>query len=92
MPLVPASAAALVEALLLVRAEDRSARLLPAVERDPGLALWAFCRASLDGERELSSAAALAGWLAESAVDLLNSLQAKEPPDESRRSEECCPD
>ena len=86
LPLAPASAAAIVETLLLLRADDRSARLAQAIERDPSLALWAFCRESLDGARELNSAAALAGWLAASAIDVLDGVQAEEPPDESHRS------
>jgi hypothetical protein len=52
--LAPASAAVIVEVVLIDRAEDRSAHLQYAVERDPGLALWAFCRASLDGVLQTS--------------------------------------
>jgi signal transduction histidine kinase len=86
LPLAPASAEALIEVLLMDRAEDRSARLVLAVEGDPGLALWAFCRASLDGARNVDSAAALADWLAESAVDRLDGLQAGDLPNDAHRS------
>ena len=83
LPLAPASAEAIVEGLLLGRTEDCSARLAQAIERDPGLALWAFCRASLDGERKLDSAAALADWLAESILDRIDGIQPAEPAGEA---------
>ena len=86
LPLAPASAEALVEVLLLDRVEDRTARLAQAIERDPGLALWAYCLASLDGVRDLHKAAELADWLAESAIELLDGLQADRAADETYRS------
>ena len=75
LPLAQAAAEALVEILLSDRMEDCSARLAQAVECDPGLALWAFCRAALDGVQSLDSAAALADWLAESVLDRIDGIQ-----------------
>ena len=79
LPLASASAEVIVEVLLLDRVEDRSARLAPAIERDPGLALWAFCRASLDGVRKFDSVTALAEWLAEFIFDWFDGAQPVEP-------------
>ncbi|HUY87924.1 MAG TPA: HAMP domain-containing sensor histidine kinase [Pirellulales bacterium] len=86
LPLAPHSSAALVNVLALGRNEQALASFTSAIERDPGLAFWAFCRASLAAVRELYTAAALAGWLAESAVDLLDGLQTEEPSDETPHS------
>lgn len=86
LPLAPASAAALMENLLSDSAEDQSVRWAQAIKRDAGLALWSFCRASLAGARQVNSAAALAAWLAESPLDLLDGLQAEYGADETPHS------
>lgn len=86
LPLAPESASALVDALALGPDEQALAGLAGAIERDPGLALWAFCRPPPAEAPEPRTAAALARWLAESAVDLLEGLQVEEADDESPHS------
>ena len=71
LPLADASASAMFDVLLSGPAENGSARLTAAIERDPGLALWSICRAASGAEVELRTPAALARWLAECAVDVL---------------------
>ncbi|HXT59161.1 MAG TPA: HAMP domain-containing sensor histidine kinase [Pirellulales bacterium] len=75
-----ASASALFDVLLSGPAENGSARLTAAIERDPGLALWSVvCRAASGAAVELRTPAALARWLAECALDLLAWPEAEEP-------------
>ncbi|HEV7221084.1 MAG TPA: HAMP domain-containing sensor histidine kinase [Pirellulales bacterium] len=79
LPLADASASALFDVLLSGPAENGSARLTAAIERDAGLALWSICRAASGAAVELRTPAVLARWLAERAVDVLAWPEAEEP-------------